>query len=102
MMDTKNERDAAIEQAWKRFCGTYYDNHETVPVLYRTAIQMGFDAASVSRREVVEEAMIERAKKFLDLQTYGNLLPETRLLWTAWLVGFAKKEIEIQENPDGK
>jgi hypothetical protein len=41
-----------------------------------------------------DAAMIERAKKFLDLQTYGNMIPETRLLWTAWLVGFAQKEID--------
>ena len=53
--EQQNTREAAIEQAWKHFCGTYYDNHETVPVLYRTAIQIGFDAgaASVDRVEVV-------------------------------------------------
>lgn len=34
----------------------------------------------------------DRAKKFLDLQTYGTLIPQTRVMWTAWLVGFVEKE----------
>ena len=41
------------------------------------------------------EARIERATKFLDLQSYGSLIPETRRLWTAWLIGFAEQEIEL-------
>lgn len=50
------EREEAIEQTWQYFCGTYYDNYETIPVLHRTAIQMGFDAgaASVDRVEIVK------------------------------------------------
>jgi hypothetical protein len=43
----------------------------------------------------IETGMIERAKAFLDIQSYGALIPETRRLWTAWLVGFAQKEKEI-------
>ena len=40
-----------------------------------------------------EAAIEERAKKFLDIQSYGALIPETRRMWTAWLVGFAQQEI---------
>lgn len=39
-----------------------------------------------------ETTLEDRAKKFLDVQSYGSLIPETRRLWTAWLMGFADKE----------
>lgn len=45
---------------------------------------------------------IERANKFLDIQSYGALIPETRRLWIAWLVGFAEQELEAcQDCGDG-
>lgn len=40
----------------------------------------------------MSEALEDRAKKFLDIQSYGALIPETRRIWTAWLVGFAEQE----------
>lgn len=39
----------------------------------------------------------DRAKKFLDMQSYGNMLPETRRIWTAWLIGFTQQETATVE-----